>query len=128
MPGLGKRGDFFAHDGDARMRRHAIVHRRGEHVAIDGERAAAGNARLVRRPEHDRAEQAHLGLEQAVRVRRLGALERVGAHELGETVGLVRRRAAHAAHLVDDDVVAALGELPRGFAAGEPAADDVNDF
>ena len=60
-----------------------------------------------------------------MRVRRLGALERVGANQLGETVGLVRRRAAHAAHFMDHDVVPALGELPRGFAAGESAADDV---
>ena len=33
---------------------------------------------------------------------------------------------AHAAHLVHDDVVPALGELPGGLAAGEPAADDVD--
>ena len=90
------------------------------------ERGAARNARLVRRPEHDGAEQAHLGLEQSVRVGRLGALEGVRAHELGEAVGLVRRGAAHAAHLVDDDVVPTLGELPGGLAPGEPAADDVN--
>ena len=61
-----------------------------------------------------------------MRVRRLGALEGVGADELGEAIGLVRRRAADAAHLVHDDVVAALGELPGGFAAGESAADDVD--
>ena len=30
-----------------------------------------------------------------------------------------------AAHLVEDDLVAALGELPGGFAAGEAAAEDV---
>ena len=32
----------------------------------------AGNARLIGRPQHDGSEQAHLGLEQSVGVRRLG--------------------------------------------------------
>ena len=95
----------------------ALVHRGGEHLAVDGERAAARNARLIGALEDHRAEQAHLGLEQAVRVGRLGALEGVGADELGEPVGLVRSVAADGTHLVQDDVVPALGELPGGLAA-----------
>jgi len=35
-------------------------------------------------------------------------------------------RTAHAAHLVHDDVVSALGELPGCFASSEPAADYMN--
>jgi hypothetical protein len=38
----------------------------------------------------------------------------------------VRRRTANAAHLVDDDVMSSLGELPGRFAPGKPAAHDVN--
>ena len=105
----------------------ALVHAAREDVAIDGERACRPARAPRRRPSRiTRAEQAHLGLEQSVRVGRLGALERVRAHQLGEAIGLVRRRAAHGAHLVQHDVVPALGELPRGLAAGESAADDVN--
>ena len=123
--GRRQRNGLLAHDGDARMRRDAsCTHGRGKDVAVDGERAAAGHARFVGALEDHAAEQAHLGLQQAVRVRRLGALEGVGADELGEAIGLVRLGAAHGPHLVQHDVVPALGELPGGFAAGEAAADD----
>src|SRR5690606_7175896 len=70
------------------------------------------------------AERAHLGLEQAVRVDQLLALERVGANQLGEPVRLVRGRAAHGPHLDQRDLVATLRELPRCLAAGQAAADD----
>ena len=85
-----------------------------------GTRAASAHSRIMR------AEQAHLGLEQAVRVGGLGALEGVRADELREPIGLVRFGAADGPHLVHDDVVPALGELPGGLAAGESAADDVD--
>ena len=123
--GRRQRGHFLAHDADARMRGDARAHRGGEDLAVDGERAATGDARVVGALEDHAAEQAHLGLEQAVCVGGLGALEGVGADELRETIGLVRLGAAHGPHLVHDDVVPALGELPGGLAAGEAAADDV---
>ena len=59
-------------------------------------------------------------------VSRIVGAERVGADELGQAVGLVGVGAAHRAHLVQDDGHAGLGDLPGGFRAGEPAADDVN--
>src|SRR4051812_18093777 len=108
------------------MRRNSLVYGRGEYIAVDGERAPARHARLIGRLENDRTEHTHLGLEQPVRVGRLSALERVGADELRETIGLVRRRAADAAHLVNDDIVSPHGELPGGFAAGESATGDVD--
>ena len=95
-------------------------------LAVDGERAAAGHPRRVGALEDHAAEEAHLGLEQAVRVGGLGALEGVGADELREPIGLVRFGSADGPHLVHDDVVPALGELPGGLAAGESAADDVD--
>src|SRR3954447_5501948 len=107
------------------MRREAIVHRRGKTVPIDGQRRAARHARRVRRLEDHRAEEAHLGLEEPMRVRRLRALERVRADELREPIGLVRGGRANRPHLVHDDVMAALRELPRGFAACETTSDDM---
>ena len=74
----------------SRMRGDAVMHGLREDLAVDRERAAAGNARLIGAQQDERAEPAHLGLEQAVRVRGLGALEGVRADELGELVGLVR--------------------------------------
>ena len=61
-----------------------------------------------------------------MRIRRLGALERVGAHQLGEAIGLVRLGRPHRPHLVQYYVVAALGQRPGGFGAGETAAYDVD--
>ena len=60
-----------------------------------------------------------------VRLPVVGA-ERVGAHELGETVGLVGVRHPHGAHLVQHDGHAGAGDLPGGFRAGKAAANDVN--
>ena len=109
-----------------RVRGKAVVHRSREHVPIHGERAAAGHAGLVGSPQHERTQQTHLGFEQAVRIGRFGTLERVRAHQLGQSVGLVGRGAADGTHFVQHHVVAALSELPRGFRPGESAADDVD--
>jgi hypothetical protein len=38
----------------------------------------------------------------------------------------VGRCFTHTAHLVQHDVVATLGQLPRGFAPGETTTDNVN--
>src|SRR5688500_2809502 len=53
---------------------------------------------------------------------RLGALERVRAHQLGESIRLVGRRGANGTHLVQHDLVTAFGELPGGLRAGEASA------
>ena len=125
-------------DARRRQRRHARRARRARSDARAARSCTASaktsrstvsacrRARAPGRPPRGSSEpsSAHLGLQQAVRVRRLGALEGVRADELGEPVGLVRGGRARGAHLVEDDPVAALGELPGRLAAGEPAADD----
>ena len=104
------------------------MHGAGKVLAIDRQRRPAGYARGVGRLENERAEDAHFGLEQAVRVRRLRALECVRADELREPIGLVRRRRSRRPHLMHDDIVAALRELPRRLAAGESSTDDPYRF
>ena len=75
-----------------------------ERNAIDRERTATGDPRLGRRVQHDAAppapEQAHLGLEQAVRVDGFDRFERVAADKLGEALRLMRGRHLARTHLV----------------------------
>ena len=52
------------------------------------------------------------------------ALERIAANEFRKPVGLMRIRGADGAHFMQDDVDAALGQLPCGFGAGQSAAGD----
>ena len=54
--------------------------------------------------------------------------ETVGAHQLGEAVGMVRIGLRHRPHFVEHDGGAGFGRLPGGFGAGEAAADDVDGF
>ena len=75
---------------------------------------------------HQRAEPPHLLLEQADGVVELVAAERIAADQLGERVGLVHGGRPHRPHLVERDGDAELRRLPRGFAPGQAAADDVN--
>ena len=107
------------------MAENPALHALREGTTIDGERAPAGNARLVGGLEYDAAEQAHLGLEQAVRVHGLDGFEGVTADQLGEGVGLVRWSHPHRAHLVQGDAHAAFCERPGGLAPGETATDHV---
>ena len=90
----------------------------GEAVAVDRQRRAGGHAMLVGRAHDQRAERAHLLVEQAdgIVLGIVGA-EAVRADHLGEAVGLVRRRrVAAAAHFAEAHAQAGLGELPCGFA------------
>ena len=67
-------------------------------------------------------------MEQADRIV-LGIVgaEAVRADQLGQAVGLVRRRhLAAAAHLGQPHLHAGLGELPGGLRSGEAAADDMD--
>ena len=59
-----------------------------------------------------------------MRIRELRALEGVGAHQLGQSIGLVRRRGHHRPHLVQTYIEATRGQLPRCFRAGQPATND----
>jgi hypothetical protein len=89
------------------MRRYTIVYRSRENIAVDCQRRTSRHSRLVSALQHHRSQQAHFGLEQAMSIGRLGALERIGAHEFGEAVRLVRRRLSHGAHLMQDNIEAA---------------------
>ena len=111
---------------DVRMAGHATVHAFRKEIAIDRECAPCRHSRFVRRDQHHRIQQAHLRLEQPVRVGDLGALERVGADEFGEAIRLVRCRAPHRPHLANHHAMATLCELPGGFGTGQPAAYDLD--
>lgn len=52
------------------------------------------------------------------------ALERIAAHQLGQTIGLVRVGSANRAHLIKHHVDAPLRQLPRGFGTGKTASCD----
>ena len=82
----------------------------------------------VRGGHDQRAEFPHFLVEQAdgVVLRIVGA-EAVRADHLGKPIGFVGRgHVAAAAHFAEANLESGLGELPRGFGSGEPAADDVN--
>ncbi len=70
-------------------------------LAVDRERPAGGHLVGVGRAHDQRAELAHLGMQQADRV--VGGIigaEGIGADELGERVGAVRLGHPHRPHLV----------------------------
>ena len=109
------------------MHRERGGHLGREAIAVDGQRRAGRDARRLRRPHDQRAEPAHLLLEEADRVIELVAAERVAAHQFGAAGGLVHRGRLLRPHLVQDDADAARGDLPRRFAAGQPRPDDLDD-
>jgi len=125
---VGKRIDPLANHRDVRVLLDRAGDFGGEFGAIDRERRARGHAVLVGGAHDQRAEVAHFLVEQPDRIM-LGIVraEAVRADHLGEAVGLVRRRrVAAAAHFTQPHAQAGLGQLPRGFRSGEPAADDVD--
>ena len=98
----------------------------GEDVAIHGERVAAGYARLLCGGEQQRIQAAQFLFEQPGRGGFLLRFQRIAAHQFGQPVGLVRRRAARGTHFVERDAQAAARDLPGGFRARQSAAEDVN--
>ena len=66
--GGGQLGHLFAHHGDARVVLHPAGHLPAELHAVHGERGAARNARGLRHLHQKTAQDAQLGLQQAVRV------------------------------------------------------------
>ena len=116
------------------MRISGCALERGRHslrksVAVDRQRAACRKLVAVAHRHDQRAGAPHLGVKQpdGVRLRIVGA-ERIGADQLSEILGLVRRRRHRRPHLVQHDRHAGFGELPGGLRAGKSAADDVNEF
>ncbi len=113
---------------DARLGGDARFDERDEAFPIDGERAAGGDGGLARRGNDQRIEPRELFFEQADGVLQRRAAQRVAADELGERAGSMRGPADHGAHLVKIHGDAAARRLPRGFAAGETAADNGQPF
>jgi hypothetical protein len=107
-----------------------LVHRLrdgpGEQLAIDRQGGAGRHARDLGGVHDERVEPAHLFLQQADGVIQLVAAERVAADELGESIGFMNFCRPDRPHLVNDDGDSAGGCLPRRFASGQAAADDVN--
>src|SRR5205085_7508013 len=106
------------------MRGHSILDALRKNHAIDSERAATGNARFISRIQHDAAEQPHLGFQQSVRVQGIRRFERVTADQLGESIGLMRRRHPDGPHLVQPDAYTSFGERPGSLASGETTTHD----
>ena len=119
--------DFLPDDGDEGMALERRADLPSEAVAIDGERAT-GRKLVTVGGRHDQGMRApHLLMQQPDGI--VGGVvgaERIGADELGESVGLMRLRRPRRAHLVERDGHGRRGELPGGLAAGKTAADDVN--
>ncbi|MNQ92242.1 hypothetical protein D3C85_1076610 [compost metagenome] len=122
-------GDFLAYDGHegvgGQPRRHSLR----EAVAVDSQSAARRDLMIAGRSHDDRAQFAHFLMQQADGVIfPVVRPEGVGTDELGQAVGVVGvgLYARHAAHFMQDDGHARLGDLPGGFGTGEAAADNVN--
>ncbi len=92
------------------LREEVTVHRQGR---------ARRHAAPIRRLQQHRAQQAHLAFELAMSVGGVFGLEGVRAHQLAQTVGLVRRRAADGPHLDQTDPVPTTGQSEGRLAAGE---------
>ena len=127
-PDAGQRVDPLANDLDVGMGGDAGGHLGRKGFAVDRERRAGRNSVLVGSGHDQRAERPHFLVKQADRVV-LGIVgaEAVRADHFRQPVGLMRRRpVAAAAHFRQADAQPSFGQLPGGFAPGEPAADDVD--
>ena len=114
---LGRRFEnFLAADVDERLAFERRGDGGGKAVTIDRERAARRQLVGVGGVQHQRAEPAHLGMEEAdgAAVRVVGA-ERVRADELGELLGFVHGSRTHRAHLMQHHRHAAARDLPGGL-------------
>ena len=91
--GGGEGVDPLAHELDIGMRGEPLGHRGGEAVAVDRQRRAGRHPVRVGGGHDQRAQRAHLGVEQADRIV-LGIVgaEAVRADQLGEAVGVMGRR------------------------------------
>ena len=120
-------GHLAALDADQRMRAERRRHGFRKSVAVNRQRAARGKLMPVAHRHHERARAPHLGVKQpdGVGFGIVGA-KRIGADQLREILGLVRRRHCRRPHLVEHDGDARLGELPSCLGTRESAADDVN--
>ena len=99
----------------------------GKALTVDGQGGAGRHLVGVGHAHDERAQPAHLLMQQADGVEFLvvGA-ERVGANQFGKRGGLVGRRHAQRAHLVKHHGKRARGDLPSCLRSGKSAADHVH--
>ncbi len=122
----GERGDFLAHHADQRLGGDGLGGEAAELQAVDGQGVSGGNAGAAGHLHQQRSGVAHLLLEQPGRGVFAVALERVGADEFGEQIGLMGGGVAQRAHLVERDGETAAGALPCSLGTGKARADDAN--
>ena len=122
-----RRQNFLAADVDERLGFQRRGDRGGKIFAVDGERPARRQLVGVGRAHDQRAEPAHLVMQEAdgACLRVVGA-ERVRADQLGEFFGLVRGGRAKGPHLVQHHRHAAARDLPCGLGTRKAAADDMD--
>jgi len=120
-------GDLAAVDLDQRLGLEACGDLGGKTHTVDRQGAAGGQAVGVAGRHDQRAQSAHLGVQQADSIV-LGVIgaERVGADQLRQAVGHVGLGAARRAHLVQHHGHARAGDLPGRLATGQAAADHVD--
>jgi len=109
---------------DARVPVDLRRHEAREGLAIDGERTPRRDLRRLGTREDERARATELLLEEPDRIDQCGPAHRVGADQLAEVVGRLRRSATLGLLLEERHVDAALGELEGRLATRESGADD----
>ena len=87
---------------------------------------SAGHSRDLRGAQEQRVEAPQLFFQEPGGGAFLVCLERVAANQLGQPIGLVRRRLAGGAHFVEDDGQTLAADLPGRFRSGKTGADDVD--
>lgn len=103
--------------------RHAL----GKPVAVDGEGGTGGDFMRIAHADDERVGAAHFFVKQTDGASGIVRAEGVGANQLRAIAGMVRLGLVGGTHLVDDDIHAEIGRLPRRFATGKASADDIED-
>ncbi len=99
----------------------------GEGVAIHRQGAARRHLAGVRGSHDQGAAATHLGVQKANGVvLPIVRPERVGTDQLGQSLGLVRRRHSHRPHFVQHHREPGLCGLPSGLGPRESAADHMD--
>ena len=122
-----RRADLAALDGDAGMGRDAGGDLGREAVPVHRQRASRGSLVGVAAAQDQRVQPAHLGMKQPDGVVfPVIRPERVRTDQFGQEFGLVGVGRHERAHFMKHHARAGVRRLPRGLAAGESAADDMD--
>ena len=110
--GRGQGRDLLAHHFDVAMCLDPLGDQPGEQGPVYREGRSCRDPHLIRGHQQQAAQKAKLGLQQPMSVARIGRLERVGADQFGQTIGLMSGSLDLRSHLVQRDLDAQLGEHP----------------